>query len=545
MKGKKPKNKEPIFTTTFDDSVDDAEKQTARNRRKRGRPAKDSPESVGRILEELHALFEPHPGQMILDNKFANGAKRVFAQCGRNFGKSQYGAYWAVKRALTVPNSHCYIIFPEKEQGREVLWASGVLKGMIPKKYLALNRASQEQIVKNELRITLKNGSYIKIMGADDPNSLRGIKPHAVVLDEYRDFKNDVYDVVEANLLGKDASLFIGSTPPDVVCHYSKTRDHYISEAGRGNHRYFYLELPTEANPHISRETLADIKRRLFAVGDFLVWQREYMAKFIPGGAAAIIPTFIENKETIVKNPVIIHELLKGDPGAWDFYGLFDPASTSVFAVLLAAHNKFTSQLILLDEIYERDRKKTSPSDIWERTQALKKLYCKDLSIWVNIYDEAEAWFYNHIDRYEVLLEHNENLAPTNKQSRDKNEDLSIIKDLTIAENKLIISERCPMLIEEIENYATNEKGQIPKKKDHQIDNFRYLLAASEYRLDEAPNYAEYLERQHKAKITAPGFNEWYTRMMKQQDWTRDIDESAAFNENIFVEDLFYGEINS
>ena len=508
---------------------------------KPGRPKKVEPPE--KILELLHQNFTPHAGQMLVDVKiFQQGVTRVMMQCGRNFGKSQYGAYAAVKRALTVPNSHCYIIFPEKEQGKEVLWASGVIRNMIPDKYIALNRAQKTEVLKNELRIILKNGSFIKILGADDPDALRGIKPHFVVFDEYRDFKQDVYWNMEANLLAKGATLLICSTPPDIVGHYSKLRESFVEEVHKGNKRYFYLELPTETNPYISKEDLNAIKRRLFAIGDFLIWQREYMAKFVPGGASAIIPTFIENKETIVKPAILIWEIMKPMLSHLDWYCLNDPASNSVFAVMLAAHNKFTGQLFILDEIYERDRKKTSPSDIWARVQELKRPYMKDLSKWDNTYDEAEAWFLNHLERYEILVEFNETMNPTQKQSRNKDEDLSIIKDLTIAEKKFFISERCPMLIEEIENYATNDKGLIPKKKDHQIDNLRYLLAASEYKLDEAPNYEEYLERQATAKMLSPGFHEYMQNIRREKDWTQGIDESTALFENVLVEDLNGGE---
>lgn len=497
------------------------------------------------ILAELDKCYKLHDGQKILDDQvFTFKKKRIFAQCGRNWGKSVSIAYICAKYALLNPGVFVLIVLPEKEQAREIYWASGLLRGMIPDKYMAKNQQNRDDAQKGELRYRLVNNSYIKLAGADEPNRLRGYKPHLCAYDEYRDFKENAYGVMEANLAGKNASLLIGSTPPDVTGQYSDLRDDFISQIKINNPMYFYLELPTETNPYIPKETLNDIKRRLMAHGKMREWMREYMAKFIPGGASAVFPMFAEKKEEIVKPSFILDELIKAEKQAFEWYAVFDPASSSVFAVLIAAINKFTSQVFLMKEIYEKDRYKTGSIDIWKRTNALKKLYLKDLSKWENIYDEHESWFYRDLERYDVLEEEGSHLDPTSKQSRDKQEDLSTIKDLMLSKNKLFISDECVNLINEIESYVTDKDGKLLKKKDHLIDDFRYLIAGSGFSLNEAPDYEGYLEKVRESKLEPPGFETYIKNRKKQDDWTYDLDESSILTENIIhVEDLGYGEL--
>lgn len=499
---------------------------------------KDSQSEILRALADCYTL---HEGQLKLDFEvFEEKRKRVFAQCGRNWGKSVWIAYTIAKYACLNPKSACYIICPEKTQAAEIYWASGLLRGMIPDKYIAINILNREDTQKTDLRIRLNNGSFIKLLGADDPDTLRGIKPNICAYDEYRDFRANVYSLMEANLLGKNATLLIGSTPPDTVGDYSELREHFQLEIAKGNQLYHYLELPTETNPHIDKGALLDIKRRLIAHGQLRVWEREYMAKFIPGGASSVFPMFAERKEYIVKPSYLVDELVKNERDVLEFWSLSDPASSSVFAVLLCAINRYTCQIYILREIYERDRTKTSSIDIWKRTNELKKPYQKKLDKWENRYDEHESWFYRDLERYDILLTEGTNLEPTSKQSRDKQEDLATVKDLMLLENALFISDACPNLISEIESYATDKNGKIQKKKDHQIDNLRYLIAGSDFSLSEQPNYEEYLQKKADSKAMVEGFELYVNNRRKQEDWMVDIDESSVLHEDevIYLEDL-------
>lgn len=507
---------------------------------KRGRKKNPLNDSLDTIRNEVAKRYQLHAGQLVPYRKvFHDGKKRIFLQCGRNWGKTNFIAFAAVEFALTNPGSHCYIIFPEKTQGYEILWASGLLRKIFPPQYVATTRTTEKAYVKSEMRITTIFDSFVKIIGADDPDSLRGIKPHFCAYDEYRDFKEGVYWNMEANLIAKDATLVIGSTPPDLVGHYSELRMHFIEESQKKDSSYFYLELPSHTNPLLDREKLEAVKRRLVSHGQLRVWEREYEAKFIPGGASSILPMYADNRSEIFVPMYIMAELMRPMASVLEWYCIFDPASSSVFGVLFIAYNRLTAQVFVVDEMYEQDRRNTSSIDMWNAALEKKKLYMKKRVKWENVYDEHESWFHRDLERY-LVLEDEESIQPTQKASRNKEEDLSIVKDVMLCKHKLFIADHCRHFDDELSSYATDSKGKFVKRKDHLIDCFRYFLAASHYTLNEEPDYAQYLKVAMQKRTPLSGFNEYIENRRMQEDWTTGIDEVnlIAKDDVIYIEDF-------
>ena len=419
-------------------------------------------------IAQLHRRFKPHDGQVTLGKAvFSPFRQFVWGQCGRSWGKSYGGVYYAVRFALTVRYAKVYIVFPERNQAQEVVWDSGYLKQMIPEKYL-LGQSIDKAYNKSELRVYLSNGSFIKLLGSDNPDSLRGIKPHFVIFDEYRDFKSDAFDIMEPNLGANNATLLILSTPPNNEGVYTSLREYYLSEINSKNSSYYYMELPTETNPHYPKDRLEATKKMLFKRGESSVWFREYMAKFIPGGANSVFKKFQNNKRHIVKSQKFMQNLIYRDRKKVDWYDIYDPAQNSTFGALFAAVNRHTGQIFIFDELYERDNEFTGSVDMWNRGKKIKERLFDYPERWLGVYDEAEAWFYNDLDRYHIL-ESWENLEPTQKRSRDKKEDMSVLKDLFASRGRIFIASACENLIWEIENYATDDKGEYKKEKDHLI----------------------------------------------------------------------------
>jgi phage terminase large subunit len=79
-----------------------------------------------------------------------------------------------------------------------------------------LKRFSQKvasKVIESELRIELPNGSHIRLYGADNPDSLRGLYLDGVVLDEYGDMRPNVWGEIIRPLLAdrKGWAVFIGT----------------------------------------------------------------------------------------------------------------------------------------------------------------------------------------------------------------------------------------------------------------------------------------------------------------------------------------------
>jgi hypothetical protein len=252
-------------------------------------------EQIERLHDNIKTLgISLHPGQIIIAKKlFQENKKDLMIQCGRNFGKSTCLAYCAVRFALENPNSQGYIIAPERAQAYEIYWAPFMIQNMIPREFLL---DGDEAFNKSELRIFFKNGSFIKITGADNHTALRGIKPDWLGCDEFQDWETEAWTAMSPNLLAKNAPVIKIGTPPDRDCFYTKHREYILSELKKGNPRYFYMEGPTAMSPRFSPEMIEEIRQEYVLKGEEAVFRREYLAEYVPGGAKAVFGTLWDRK---------------------------------------------------------------------------------------------------------------------------------------------------------------------------------------------------------------------------------------------------------
>lgn len=445
-------------------------------------------------IASLHELFSPEPGQKIMGRQiFSAKTKRNFFQFGRDSGKSFGSAYCTVRYALTHPKSYAVTVFPERSQGQKTLWDSGYLRDKIPQKYW-LNQNEDQAFNKTELLAKLDNGSRIQIFGSDSPDTvLRGPKPDFCTFDEFRDFRAGVYDIMEANLLGK--ILNIVSTPPDTEGEYTMLVEMFKEEIKAGNPDFFYLELPTYvASSRYApggplHEDLMGVKRRLERRGESALWLREYEAKFIPGGVGSVFKKYQSNKRHIERAPSFLKELLKGKSNSLSWYCIADPSQNGTFAVIYAAIDRSAGVIYVLGEEAVSDNADTGSLDMWERMKRGMSRFHPFLNRWHVVYDEAAAWFYNDLERHGVFEREEFNVEPTHKSLSDKTEQMSLLKDIFATRGRIYISRECEKCIHQIENYVTNKKGEYHKDQpDDFIDDLRYLLAASQFEPFELPD---------------------------------------------------------
>lgn len=433
----------------------------------------------------------PHTGQKpILKVLFKYGKVYVFLQCGRNFGKSHLMAIAGILFAAIRSNMRVYIIAPLRAQAYEIYWASGLVKSMIPPEFLLDGEAGYN---KSELRFFFKNGSFIKIDGADNEDALRGIKPHWVGRDERQAWRKESIESMEPNLLAHNAVCFDIGTPPDRENHFTEDAKYYEKQMKAGNKKYFYLRQPTSANPRISKESLEEIRRKHIERGEEEVYIREYEAIFVPGGASAIFKMFNPDKHTRPRD--WIYARLQKDFGKCEMWVIADPGSTTVFAVGFFILNRYTGEVFLVDEIYEKDDKLCSVGQIWPRVLNIETLRFGS-HMPIRFYDEAAAWFANEVA---AQFPNNCGITPTNKKAYERDtaynaDSCSIIKDALIM-GKYIIAEECTNTISEMINYHKNDKGLVaPNQPDHAIDFTRYFFhesgwSAVRYTIQTLPGY--------------------------------------------------------
>ena len=418
----------------------------------------------------------PHPGQVKAGRAlFTQKKHRIFLCCGRKLGKTEMVLYILTRWAVLNPESTCSYFAPSRKMAKALVWDR--LKRFIPKEFLFENnpeRAFKEQ----ELIIRLWNGSKITVDGTDDAESGRGLEPHVVVYDEYKDFKRGFHEGMEPNLEVYNAPVIFVGTPPDHENHFTE-----MIETVKNDPDGFYLELPSTEGPiygsPAGRKKLEKIKKECAARGDLSYFVREYEGRFVLGGAGAVFPMWDKSKH--VKPDSAVAEEIRRDLGKLQWLSFSDPGSTTCFANLTVAYNPYIKHLYFLSELYEKDPMETTTRRIWPRIQenALKwhpQSNFANSDTWRKGYDEAAAWFANEVaDAFGIGLE------PTNKKLSDKQNGLSLIKD-QLLEGRITVAESCKNLVWEIERYVKDKNGEIPKKNDHLIDIWRYINSAIGYK---------------------------------------------------------------
>ena len=447
---------------------------------------------IGRDMDPNHPFMQdltdtthyPKEGQKTIGKAILSGNFRlVFVQLGRQTGKTELVNGIAWYKALLSPRSSIYYFCPKQKQAKEVVWSKNRIQTMNAATALDMEKIQDfvdygKKYIKGkpnnaEMRLSWNNDSFIKIDGSDNYDEYRGITPDLLIFDEYRDFRPGAYDALKASTTTKKATIVIISTPAHAKGFYTELADYAKNPE---NKDAVFFQAPTWMNPFQDLDELAQIRSQYEQKGELDVWLREYCAEFVTGGSRSIFPMLKGDEK--VRHAVAMADATK----AQDFYCIADPGSAtngSAFAILFASVNPYTKRLVLMDELYMiKEGEKTvgfiEPLIRQKLAELAPHLSKHD---WQFYYDEASSWFKNE------MVERGYAFNPTNKKQKSKDEGLSTIKDALLAK-KITWSERCEWLMWEMTGYVKDEHGKIPKKNDHLIDAFRYLIQVSHYHIN-------------------------------------------------------------
>ena len=432
-----------------------------------------------------------HEGQAeVAKDIFVRSRRIAMAQWGRKAGKTLCACFIAWTYALLNDNVQVWIICPQRKQGKDIYWVSSRLQNFGPQQYV-------EQHKESELTCQFKNGSLIRVDGCENYPALRGINPDLVIYDEFQDHTKEFHlEVMAPNLIAKRAALVVIGTPPKRETYYVEFRAQLLQEIKDGDATRSYYEFPSEINPSLDKGELEKTRLRLFKSGDEKIWLREHMAQLIYGGEGAVFSPW--SRERHIKRHATLTAALEKDRKGMRWFTVFDPGSSTCFAVLFAAYNSYTSQLFLLDELYETNSRLTDCKSMWDRAM------CKERELYPGaephafrrIYDEAAEWFHVNIQK----VYPNNALTPCVKNKQhgysSREADCSLIKQIMATDNAFYVSDRCAKLGWEIENYVLDESGNYPKDHDHLIDSLVYLLKACNYKFVESVPVDESLNSQ-------------------------------------------------
>lgn len=436
--------------------------------------------NLARLLKDLNAIWTPHHGQQFVGQRiFVDGVRKVFIECGRKWGKSEFAVDCCWRLGNMIKGGQIYYYGAYQKAVREFIWASGRLQNHGPREYI-------KDINKNEMRVTFTTDTFVKCDGADEYRIGKGFQPDVVILDEFADYNPDFWTAMSPNFAPKDTIVIIISSPPWLLeespgepVFFIKLADlwaRYEQEAYSLNAKpkYVYINQPTHTNHHISREWLAEEEKNLRLLKQEDIWEREYLAKRVSGKGKRIIPTYDPATNMIPHEQIMQKIAANKDELIWGT--IVDPASSAeaAFAGLIMAVNPYTAEAFFLDEVYEKDESKMTEHFVWPQLKEKEdELFpSEDLDRFTRVYDEAAKWFATG-----ALNDFNISFSPTEKASNSISQGLTLLVT-GFQRQKIWLSDRCQWFSWEMLNWVKDKYGRLSDKNNHLIDTSRYGLHA-------------------------------------------------------------------
>lgn len=183
--------------------------------------------------------------------------------CGRRAGKSYLVSVQMLHFATENDKSIVWYISPNYKQSKSIMWA--MLRELIPPEAI---RSKNE----TELKFVLVNGSEILLKGAEDPDSLRGVRIDFAVFDEtaFIDKWEEVWKVVRPTLVDSKASVWFISTPNG----FNHFKTLYEAEVTDPSYKSFHFT--SYDNPYLDKEELNKARQEM----DEDSFQQEFMGEF-------------------------------------------------------------------------------------------------------------------------------------------------------------------------------------------------------------------------------------------------------------------------
>lgn len=178
--------------------------------------------AIGRANYYAKLEYTPKPGQAAFDSLVDQGKRFVSYFAPPQDGKSHHTAK-AIGSYLLLPDTHIWIVAPVFQDGAKEfgyvyqdLAILGLLKGAVRKHF---------DIRGGNMHLELRNGSWIQVISADNPESLRREQLDIVVLAEASKLNENLYDrYLYARVEKRRGKVFVPTTHKGYGWVYSDFR---------------------------------------------------------------------------------------------------------------------------------------------------------------------------------------------------------------------------------------------------------------------------------------------------------------------------------
>lgn len=263
-----------------------------------------------------------------------SNARYKVINIGRRGGKTTASGVKIADYASKHDNAIIWYIAPNYKQAKSIMWE--MLRELIPKEWVT---KTNEQ----ELKIVLKNGTQILLKGAQEPDSLRGVRIDLVIFDEvaFFDYWDEVWKVLRPTMVDSKAEAWFISTPNGF--------NHFKDLAESHDPDYEYFHYTSYDNPYLDRAELDKMKEEM----DEDSFAQEVMGEFRK--MSGLIYKEFDRPKHMIELPTI--------PNDWTWFEALDFGYEHMTAYGQFAVNPTGTEIFLVDGFYQQH---FSPSDVAE-----------------------------------------------------------------------------------------------------------------------------------------------------------------------------------
>jgi len=209
----------------------------------------------------------PEPHQLPVLN---NSARFKVIVWHRKAHKTTLAINELVRWAASVKGTYWYVA-PFYSQAKKIVWQDPeMLAKYVPPEIW-------EKRNNSDLTVTFPNGSVLYVLGADNPDALRGPNPKGVVLDEYGDMKTEVWSaIVQPVMIANPDSWCWFTGTPKGQNDFKHKFDYAVSG---DNPLWAGFFLDAETSGIISKEGLEEARKSTTQA----YFDQEFMCKFLAG----------------------------------------------------------------------------------------------------------------------------------------------------------------------------------------------------------------------------------------------------------------------
>lgn len=440
--------------------------------------------------------FVPREYQKSLCDAFENkGYKKLLIIWPRRSGKDIVAWNLTIRQALKKIGVYFYI-FPTYSQSRKVVWDSITNTGQKFVDYIPPELVDSTN--SQEMKIKLKNGSLIQLIGSDNVDSIVGTNPMGCVFSEYALQDPRAYQFIRPILTANGGwALFIG-TPR------GKNHMWELYQIALNSPEWFCCKFTVDDTNHIPLAEIEKEKQEGIMSIDLIM--QEYYTSFTMGVEGAYYAKYLDKMRLNGQISTVPYEQSFKVNTAWDL-GVRDSTVIIFFQVI--------GQTVKIIDYYENN--KQGLEHYARVLQEKGYLYGKHFAP----HDIGVTEFGSGLSRLEKARELGIKFEFTTTKEGKK---VSVVPNLSVSDgieavrstlSKIWIDEsRCSALIKALENYRQEYDVKLKVYKSQPLHNFashgadamRYLCLSLPKTRDGASS-AEELDRRYAKAVYGSNAN--------------------------------------